>query len=162
MNHDSVAGTRTTNPTRRGDPDPGRRVGFAFVGSQVHLDVGGRDFYLDMLFYHLGLRCYVVLELKMGEFEPEHAGKLNFYLSAVDDLMLRPEDGPSIGLLLCKRKNQVVVEYALRDSHKPIGVASWQLTRALPDDLSSGLPSVEELEEELANPRVGAEPNKSD
>ena len=88
-------------------------VGFAFVGSQVHLDVGGRDFYLDLLFYHIGLRCYVVLELKMGEFEPEHAGKLSFYLAAVDDLLRRPEDGPSIGLLLCKHKNKIVVEYAV-------------------------------------------------
>jgi len=125
-------------------------VGFAFVGHQVHLEVGGEDFYLDMLFYHLRLRCYVAVELKTGRFQPEHAGKMNFYLSAVDDLLRHPDDGPTIGLLLCQGKNEVVVEYALRDTSNPIGVSSWQLTRALPEVLSSDLPAVEVLESELA------------
>ena len=124
-------------------------VGFAFVGSQVHLEVGGEDFYLDLLFYHLKLRCYVVIELKTGEFKPEYAGKMNFYLSAVDDLLRHPDDKPSIGIILCKSKNKVIVEYALRDTTKPIGVSSYRLTRALPEELKSSLPSVEELEREL-------------
>ncbi len=125
-------------------------VGFAFIGNQVHLDVGGEDFYVDMLFYHLRLRSYVVVELKTGPFKPEYAGKLNFYLSAVDS-QLRDEkrDHSTIGLILCKTKNKVIVEYALRGSPKPIGVANWQLTRSLPDDLGSRLPTVQELEEEL-------------
>ncbi len=126
-------------------------VGFAFVGHQVHLEVGGEDFYLDMLFYHLRLRCFVVIDLKTGDFRPEYAGKMNFYLSAVDDLLRRPDlDGPTIGLLLCKGKNRIVVEYALRDTVKPIGVAEWQLTRSLPEKLSGSLPSVDTLEVELA------------
>ncbi len=124
-------------------------VGFAFVGSQVHLEVGGEDFYLDLLFYHLKLRCYVVIELKTGEFKPEYAGKMNFYLSAVDDLFRHPDDRPSIGIILCKSKNKVIVEYALRDTTKPIGVSSYRLTRALPEELKESLPSVEELEREL-------------
>jgi len=124
-------------------------VGFAFVGSQVHLEVGGEDFYLDLLFYHLKLRCYVVIELKTGEFKPEYAGKMNFYLSAVDDLLRHPDDKPSIGIILCKSKNKVIVEYALRDTTKPIGVSSYRLTRALPEEIKSSLPSVEELEREL-------------
>jgi len=124
-------------------------VGFAFVGSQVHLEVGGEDFYLDLLFYHLKLRCYVVIELKTGEFKPEYAGKMNFYLSAVDDLLRHPDDKPSIGIILCKSKNKVIVEYALRDTNKPIGVSSYRLTRALPEDIKGILPSVEELEREL-------------
>ncbi len=124
-------------------------VGFAFVGSQVHLEVGGEDFYLDLLFYHLKLRCYVVIELKTGEFKPEYAGKMNFYLSAVDDLLRHPDDKPSIGIILCKSKNKVIVEYALRDTNKPIGVSSYRLTRALPEEIKSSLPSVEELERKL-------------
>ncbi len=126
-------------------------VGFAFVGSQVHLEVGGEDFFLDLLFYHLKLRCYVVIELKTGEFKPEYAGKMNFYLSAVDDLFRHPDDRPSIGIILCKSKNKVIVEYALRDTTKPIGVSSYRLTRALPEEIKSSLPSVEELERELGN-----------
>jgi predicted nuclease of restriction endonuclease-like (RecB) superfamily len=127
-------------------------VGFAFVGSQVHLEVAGQDFYLDLLFYHVRLHCYAVVELKGGEFRPEHAGKLNFYLSAVDDQLRDPEvDGPSIGLLLCRSKNRVMVEYALRDIHKPIGVASLELTRLLPNELARSLPSVEALEAELGD-----------
>jgi predicted nuclease of restriction endonuclease-like (RecB) superfamily len=130
-------------------------VGFSFVGSQVHLEVGDQDFYLDMLFYHLHLRCFVIVELKAGPFTPEHAGKLNFYLSAVDDRMRHESDQPTIGILLCKSKNNVVVEYALRDISKPIGVANWEtrLVETLPDELRGRLPSVEEMEAEL----LGAE-----
>lgn len=125
-------------------------VGFAFVGSQVHLEVGGDDFYLDMLFYHLKLRCFVVVELKTTEFKPEYAGKLNFYLSAADDLLRHPQDNPTVGILLCKEKNRVVVEYALRDVRKPLGIAEYRLAQALPAELQGTLPSVEELEAELA------------
>ncbi|NOY92027.1 MAG: DUF1016 domain-containing protein [Deltaproteobacteria bacterium] len=126
--------------------------GFAFMGSQVHLEVGDEDFYLDMLFYHVVLRCYVVVELKSTAFKPEHAGKLNFYLSAVDDLLRHVGDQPTLGILLCKTKNNVVVEYALRDMNKPIGVANWEtkLVESLPDELRSTLPSVEALEAELS------------
>lgn len=133
-------------------------VGFAFVGRQVRLEVGNDEFYPDLLFYHLRLRCYVVVELKAGEFRPEYAGKLNFYLSAVDDLVRdRAVDAPTIGLLLCRSKNRVVAEYALRDINKPIGVANLELTRLLPADLKSRLPTVEELEAELADLPVGGE-----
>jgi len=126
-------------------------VGFAFVGNQVHLEVAGEDFYIDMLFYHLRLRCYVVVELKTTQFRPEYAGKLQFYLSAVDDLIRDPQrDGPTIGLLLCKSKKRVIVEYTLREGKRPIGVANYQLTRALPDDLAKSLPTVEALEAELS------------
>ncbi len=126
-------------------------VGFAFVGNQVHLEVEGEDFYLDMLFYHLRLRCYVVVELKATAFRPEYAGKLQFYLSAVDDLIRDPQkDGPTIGLLLCKSKKRVIVEYTLREVKRPIGVANYQLTRALPEELAKNLPTVDELEAELS------------
>ena len=124
-------------------------VGFSFVGSQVHLEVGGEDFYLDLLFYHLKLRCFVVIDLKMTAFKPEYAGKMNFYLSAVDDLMRHPQDEPSIGILLCKSKNEVIAEYAMRDLSKPLGVAEYQLAEALPEKLEGSLPTVEELEAEL-------------
>jgi len=124
-------------------------VGFAFVGSQYHLDVGDQDFYIDLLFYHLNLRCYVVIELKVTEFQPEFAGKMNFYLSAVDDLLRHAEDGPSIGIVLCKEKNRVIVEYALKGINKPMGVADYQLSTALPENLKGSLPSIEELEAEL-------------
>lgn len=124
-------------------------VGFAFVGSQYHLEVGGQDYYLDLLFYHLKLRAFVVVELKVGDFKPEYAGKMNFYLSAVDDLVRQEGDEPSVGLILCKSNNRVVVEYALRDTQKPLGVASYQLTASLPEDLEGRLPTVEELEAEL-------------
>ena len=126
-------------------------VGFAFVGRQVHLEVGDQDFYLDLLFYHLRLRCYVVIDLKAVPFQPEFAGKMNFYLSAVDDLLRHPDDRPSIGLLLCKEKNRLVVEYALRDLDKPIGVAAWEtrLVESLPEEWKGSLPTVEELEAEL-------------
>ena len=123
--------------------------GFAFVGSQVPLEVGGEDFRLDLLFYHLKLRCFVVIDLKMGPFRPEYAGKMNFYLSAVDDLMRHAEDRPSIGLVLCKSKNGVVAEYALRDVAKPLGIAEFQHLVQLPEQLKGTLPSIEEIEAEL-------------
>jgi predicted nuclease of restriction endonuclease-like (RecB) superfamily len=123
--------------------------GFAFVGSQYHLEIGDQDFYLDLLFYHLRLRCYVVIDLKIEEFKPEFAGKMNFYLSAVDDLLRRPEDQPSLGLILCKEHNRLVVEYALRDMSKPMGVAKYRLTQSLPEQLQSELPTTEDLAEEL-------------
>jgi predicted nuclease of restriction endonuclease-like (RecB) superfamily len=127
-------------------------VGFAFVGNQVRIEVAGQEFFLDLLFYHLRLHCYVVVELKGGEFRPEHAGKLNFYLSAADDQLRAPEvDGPTIGLLLCRSQNRLMVEYALRDINKPIGVANLELTRLLPEELMTSLPTVEALEAELGD-----------
>lgn len=128
-------------------------VGFAFVGRQVHLEVGGEDYYLDLLFYHLKLRCFVVLDLKMEAFKPEFAGKMNFYLTAVDEQMRHANDQPTIGLLLCKEKNRLTVEYALRDMKKPIGVAEWKarLVESLPKQLRGALPSVEDLEKGLAD-----------
>lgn len=125
-------------------------VGFAFVGRQYHLEVGDQDFYIDLLFYHLKLRCFVVIELKDKDFKPEYVGKMNFYLSAVDDLIKHQSDQPSIGLILCKSKNNVLVEYALRDTTKPIGLAEYKLTEALPEDIKTALPSIEELEAELS------------
>jgi len=135
-------------------------VGFAFVGRQYHLDIGGQDYYLDLLFYHLRLRCYVVIDLKMKAFEPEFAGKMNFYLSAVDDQLRHADDKPSIGLLLCKERDHLTVEYALRDLKKPIGVAQWQtkLVESLPRNLKGSLPTVAEIEAEL-DP---APPNKAE
>ncbi len=124
--------------------------GFAYVGRQVPLVVDGDEFYLDLLFYHVKLHCYVVIELKAGEFKPEYAGKLNFYLSAADDLIRNPEvDHPTIGILLCKSKKNIVVEYALRDMGQPIGVSEMELSDHLPDQLKGSLPSIEQLEEEL-------------
>jgi len=125
-------------------------AGFAFVGRQVPLEVGGEDFFMDLLFFHLKLRCYVVVELKAGAFKPEHAGQLNFYLSAVDAQMKAEQDNPTIGLLLCKKKNKVVAEYALRDSSKPIGIAEYQLIESLPAELQTSLPSIEAIEQALA------------
>ena len=126
-------------------------VGFAFVGRQVHLELGSQDFYLDLLFYHLKLRCFVVVELKAVAFDPSFVGKLNLYLSAVDDLMRHSDDKPTIGLLLCRSKNRLIVEYALRDLKKPIGVAQWQtkIVKSLPKELRGSLPTIEELEKEL-------------
>jgi predicted nuclease of restriction endonuclease-like (RecB) superfamily len=124
--------------------------GFAFVGRQVHMDVGEDDFYLDLLFYHLRLRCFVVIELKKGTFKPEYAGKLNFYLNVVDDRMRHPTDNPSVGLILCQDKNRLVAEYALKGVRKAIGVSEYQLTRALPKEFRSSLPSVAEIEAELS------------
>ncbi|MBI3970068.1 MAG: DUF1016 domain-containing protein [Chloroflexi bacterium] len=125
-------------------------AGFAFVGEQHHLEVAGEDFYIDLLFYHLRLRCFVVIDLKMERFKPEFAGKMTFYLSAVDDLLRHKDDQPSIGLILCKEKNRLVVEYALRDTRKPIGVSAYRLTERLPERLKDSLPTVEQLEAELA------------
>lgn len=127
-------------------------AGFAFVGRQVPLKVGRKEYFLDLLFYHLKLRCYVVVELKMEPFEPEHAGKMNFYLTAVDEQLRHPDDKPSIGLLLCKDNDKLVVEYALRDVAKPIGVAEWRtrLVATLPKGLRGTLPSVKEIERELS------------
>ncbi len=124
-------------------------AGFAFVGRQVHIEVGGEEFFIDLLFYHLRLRCYVVIELKADKFKPEHLGQLSFYLTAVDTQMKTEQDNPSIGLLLCKSKNKVVAEYTLRDSNKPIGVAEYQLVEALPAELQTSLPSIEALEKSL-------------
>lgn len=126
-------------------------AGFSFIGRQVHLEVGNQDFYLDLLFYHYKLRCFVVVELKATDFKPEFAGKMNFYLSAVDDKMKHTDDKPTIGLLLCKGKNKVVAEYALRDIHKPIGISQYEIKiiESLPDNLKGSLPSIEELELEL-------------
>ncbi len=126
-------------------------AGFAYVGRQVPLEVGGDDFFIDLLFYHLKLHCYVVVELKAGAFKPEHAGKLGFYLSAVDAQMKSEQDAPTIGLLLCKSKNRIVAEYALRDSNKPIGVAEYQLIESLPAELQTSLPSIEQIERELSD-----------
>jgi predicted nuclease of restriction endonuclease-like (RecB) superfamily len=123
--------------------------GFTFYGSQVPLEVDGEEFHIDLLFYHLKLRCFVVIELKVGKFKPEYAGKLNFYLSAVDDLLRHPDDSPSIGIVLCKDRNQVVVEYALRGLTQPIGVSKFELTKALPESLKGRLPTVEDLEAEM-------------
>lgn len=128
-------------------------VGFAFVGSQYPIEVGGEDFRIDMLFYHLKLRCFVVIDLKMGAFQPEYAGKMNFYLSAVDDLLRHPADQPSIGVVLCKSRNAVVAEYALRDTAKPIGISEFLATVNLPAELKGSLPTVEELEAELRQKR---------
>ena len=124
-------------------------LGFAFVGSQYHLEVGGQDFHLDLLFYHFRLHCFVVIDLKIGEFEPEYAGKMNFYLSAVDEMLRGEHDQPSIGVILCRAKNRIIVEYALRDLSKPIGVSAYQLTQALPESLRGSLPTIEALEAEL-------------
>ena len=127
-------------------------AGFSFVGRQVHLQVGDSDFYIDLLFYHLKLRCFVVIELKGGSFKPEHVGQLNFYLNAVDDKLKHPTDNPSIGLILCRDKNRMVAEYALRGIAKPMGVAEWQtqLVESLPEELRGSLPTVDEIEAELS------------
>ena len=124
-------------------------AGFAFVGSQYHLEVGDQDFYVDLLFYHLQLRCYVVIDLKTGKFLPEYAGKMNFYLSVVDDRLRHPTDAPSIGMILCKDRDRVIVEYALRDMTKPIGVAAHQLLETLPDQLLGSFPSADALAAKL-------------
>ena len=124
--------------------------GFAFVGRQYHLVVSDKDFYLDLLFYHLKLRCYLVIELKRGDFKPEYAGKLNFYCNVIDDSLRHSSDAPTIGLMLCQDKDHVLAEYALRGIDKPIGIASYELTRSLPTTLQSALPSIESLEAELS------------
>jgi predicted nuclease of restriction endonuclease-like (RecB) superfamily len=124
-------------------------TGFAFVGSQVPLEVGGEDFRLDLLFYHLKLRCFVVIDLKMTPFKPEYAGKMNFYLAAVDDMLRHSEDKPSIGLILCKTKNRIVAEYALRNTATPMGISEFRHLEELPVQLQGTLPTIEEIETEL-------------
>lgn len=130
-------------------------AGFAFVGSQFRLPMEGEEYRLDLLFYHLKLRRYVAIDLKMRKFKPSDAGQMNFYLSALDDLVKDAADGPSIGIILCKDKKNVVVEYALKDLNKPIGVSSYLLTEALPDDLKPSLPSVEDFEREMREVEEG-------
>lgn len=125
-------------------------AGFAFVGRQVLLNVGGEEFFIDLLFYHLKLRCYVVIELKGGKFKPEHLGQLGFYMTAVDRQIRHAQDNPTIGLLLCKSKNKVVAEYALGDKGQPMGIAEYKLLESLPKELQSSLPSIEQIEAELA------------
>jgi len=125
-------------------------AGFAYMGKQYPIQVGERDFFIDLLFYHAQLHCYVVIELKIGDFEPEHAGKLNFYIKAIDEQLRKEADQPTIGILLCKNKDRLVAEYALSDIQKPIGVSEYQLTQSLPKNLQSKLPSIEEIENELA------------
>lgn len=124
--------------------------GFAFVGRQYHLEVGDDDFYLDLIFYHLRLRCFVVVDLKRGPFRAEYAGKMNFYCNVVDDRLRHPDDEPTIGLILCQDKNRIVAEYALKGVKKAIGVSEYQLTRALPKKFQSSLPTVEQMESELS------------
>jgi len=123
--------------------------GFAFIGNQYHLVVSEKDYYLDLLFYHINLHCYIVIDLKTDEFKPEYAGKMNFYLSALDDLLAGEKDNPSIGIILCKNRDKLTVEYALRDTRKPIGVAAYRLTRSLPEGLKSALPTLAEIKRKL-------------
>lgn len=125
--------------------------GFAFMGSQYHMEVGGQDFYIDLLFYNTRMHCYVPIELKMGDFKPEYAGKMNFYLSAIDDLIKSEKDNPSIGIILCKSKNRIITEYALKDMSKPMGISSYTLTQALTDELKASLPTTSEIEAELSD-----------
>lgn len=132
-------------------------AGFAFVGRQYHLEVGGQDFYIDLLFYHLKLRCYVVIELKTTDFKPEYTGKLNFYLSVVDDLLRHPDDKPSIGILLCKSKNNVIAEYAVKDISKPMGVSEYKLIETISEELKKSLPTAEELKAELLKEKESIE-----
>jgi predicted nuclease of restriction endonuclease-like (RecB) superfamily len=124
-------------------------TGFAFVGSQVPLEVGGEDFRLDLLFYHLKLRAFCVIDLKMTPFKPEYAGKMNFYLAAVDDMLRHPDDQPSIGLILCKTKNRIIAEYALRNTATPMGISEFRHLETLPEQLKGTLPTIEEIEAEL-------------
>ena len=120
--------------------------GFAFIGRQYHLEIGQNDYYIDLLFYHTKLRCYVVIELKAKEFKAEYAGKLNFYLSAVDETLKSTNDNPTIGILLCKERNKIEAEYALRGMSQPIGIAEFKLSKAIPKEIKSELPTIEEIE----------------
>ncbi|MGI6444127.1 MAG: PDDEXK nuclease domain-containing protein [Candidatus Ozemobacteraceae bacterium] len=133
--------------------------GFAFVGRQYHMEVGETDYYMDLLFYHIKLKCYVVIELKNTKFIPEYAGKLNFYLSAVDSLLKTDSDNPTIGILLCRDKNKIETEFALRDINKPMGVSEFTLTEILPEELRGSLPTVEEIEEDMKQLEEPASPN---
>jgi predicted nuclease of restriction endonuclease-like (RecB) superfamily len=130
-------------------------TGFAFVGNQYHIEVENEDFYIDLLFYNIKLRCYVAIELKTGDFKPEYAGKLNFYISAVDDLLKTAQDNPTIGILLCKNKKGMIAEYALRDIEKPIGVSEYSLLNALPKEYEDVLPSAEDIERRIGLPTEG-------
>lgn len=123
--------------------------GFAYVGKQVPMKVGDQEFFIDLLFYHLKLRAYVVIELKATDFMPEYAGKLSFYLSAANDILRHPSDNPTIGLMICKNKNNIIAEYALKNINQPIGVSEYQLTKLFPEEFKSSLPSIEEIENEL-------------
>ena len=123
--------------------------GFAYIGKQYHLEIANQDYYLDLLFYHIELKCYVVIEFKNRKFIPEFAGKLNFYISAVDTLLKKENDNPTIGIILCRDKNNIEVEFALRDINKPMGVSEFELTEILPDNLKSSLPTIQEIEEEF-------------
>lgn len=123
--------------------------GFSFVGSQVPITINDTEFFIDMLFYNLHLRCFTVIELKSTAFKPEHTGQLNFYLSAVDEIMKHPSDNPSIGILLCKSRDKVIAEFAIRDIEKPIGVSEYKLTKAIPENFKASLPTIEEIEAEL-------------
>jgi len=134
--------------------------GFAFVGRQYYLEVGGDQFFIDLLFYHLELRCYVAIDLKMGKFKPEYAGKMNFYLSVVDDTVKKEYDAPSIGIILCKSKNKVTAEYALRNINRPIGISEYELTKAIPKNLQSQLPTIEDLERELKEIEIKSKDSK--
>jgi len=125
-------------------------AGFSFVGSQYPLEISGKDYCIDLLFFHLRLRCFVIIELKAGEFKPEYAGKLNFYLSAVDKTLKQEGDKPSIGIILCKSKDKVIAEYALKDMSKPMGVSEYKIVRAIPEKLKTSLPTIDELEKELS------------
>ena len=129
-------------------------AGFAFLGNQYHLNVGCEDFYLDLLFYNLKLRCYVVIELKTGDFKPEYAGKLNFYLTAVDNILKTEQDAPTIGLLLCKSKNDLIAEYALRDINKPIGISEYRITDEIPEKFRQQLPSIEDLKNRIGGHKL--------
>ena len=124
-------------------------TGFAFLGNQYHINIGGDDFYIDLLFYNLNLRSYVVIELKTGDFKPEYAGQLNFYLSAVDAQIKKPEDNATIGLLLCKNKNNLVAEYSLRDMSKPMGISEYRVSGELPEELKAQLPSIEDIQSRI-------------
>jgi len=137
-------------------------VGFSFVGSQYRIEVDGDDYYIDLLFYHLKLRCFVVIDLKVKEFQPEFSGKMSFYISAVDDLLRHRDDNPTIGIILCKGKKKTAAEYALRDVNKPIGVSTYQLRNSLPESLRGSLPTPEQLEMELESILQGIETSPSE
>jgi len=135
--------------------------GFAFVGRQYKVEVGDEDFYIDLLFYHLRLRAFVVIELKKGKFKPEYAGKLNFYCNVVNDRMKQPSDQPTIGLILCQERSRLLAEYSFAGIDKPIGISTYELTRALPKDMKSALPTVEEIEAELSEVAKQAEAKRA-
>ena len=124
-------------------------TGFAFVGNQYHIEISEKDYYIDLLFYNTKLRCYVVIELKNAEFKPEYAGKLNFYLSAIDDILKHKTDNPSVGIILCKDKDKLTAEYALKDINKPIGVSEYKLSDYVPTELIDTLPSAEDIEKRV-------------